>query len=371
MNDITQYFSFDMSGVQLSHFYAYLVLAALISFVLVIKSKSKYKIELFFLAFYLLSGNINDLTVIVIPGFSLFEIQPKRFIYLMLLFFIFRKLVFSKKKVQYDFKMPWFQVALYGYIALQTLSIFVNAFPSELKTVLDAVAFLIIMFGLKLIADKPSYDLIGKSIIICAVLSSIVAILQIGVDPYFLRIGDNRAAFGQVLRSNGIFRAEYYHSYLLIIAITWTLTTIRKNWLKVSLVCLFSLGVFVTFHRMSWVILVLLLLTYFIYIQRVAIQKLLVFAMLGIALLLSLSIFFYQDIMNSTLVKERLTDTSGGRDGYRDLVLNNIDERPILGFGNFDHDFFYRQIILLRNKAHKRRTLFCHSFFCKHNLPGC
>ncbi len=345
MNDITQYFSFDLSDVKLMHFYAYMAIAALISFILVLKSESKYKIELFFISFYLISGNINDLGVIVIPGFSLFEIQPKRFIYLMLLFFMFRKLIKSKGKLEFDLKLPWFQIALYAYIALQTVSIFVNAFPAELKTVLDAVAFLIIVIGIKLIADKPSYDLIGRSIIICAVISSIVSIIQIGIDPYFLRIGDNRVAFGQILRSNGVFRAEYYHSYLLIIAVTWTLTTIQKTQLKIALLSLFSIGVFVTFHRMSWVILTLVFLTYFLYIEKIAIQKLMVLGMLGLTILLGLTIFFYKDIVNSTMVQERLSDTSGGRDQYRALVLDNIGDRPIFGYGNFEHDFFYRRML--------------------------
>ena len=345
MNDISQYFSFDVSGAQLMHYYMYLAFAALISFILVLKSTSKYKIELFFLCFYLISGNINDLGVIVIPGFSLFEIQPKRFIYLMLLFFLIRKLVRSKGKFEFDLKLPWFQIALYAYIALQIVSIFVNAFPAELKTALDAVAFLIIVIGIKLIADKPSYDLIGRAIIVCAVISSIVAIIQIGIDPYFLRIGDNRIAFGQILRANGIFSAEYYNSYLAIIAVAWTLTTIQKNWLKISLIFLFSISVFVTFHRMSWVILTLVFLTYFLYIEKVSIQKLMVLGMLGITLLLALTIFFYKDIVNSTLVKERISDTSGGRDQYRALVLDNIGNSPIFGYGNFEHDFFYRRML--------------------------
>jgi len=327
------------------HFYAYLAFAALISFFLVFKSKSKYKFEIFFLCFYLISGNINDLGVIVIPGFSLFEIQPKRFIYLMLLFLMLRKLVKSKGKLAINLKLPWFQIALYAYVALQTVSIFVTAFPAELKTVLDAVAFLIIVIGIKSIADKPSYDLIGSAIIICAVISTIVAIIQIGFEPYFLRIGDNRIAFGQILRSNGIFRAEYYHSYLLIIAVAWTLTTIQKRRLKISLLFLFSIGVFVTFHRMSWVILTLVFLTYFLFIEKIAIQKLMVLGMLGLTMLLALTIFFYKDIVNSTLVKERISDTSGGRDQYRALVLDNIGNSPIFGYGNFEHDFFYRRML--------------------------
>ena len=73
MIDYEQYF--EWPGVQLYHFYIYFIFAAVIALYLIIKSKSKYKIELFFISFYLLTGNTNDLLTIKIPGFSFFEID--------------------------------------------------------------------------------------------------------------------------------------------------------------------------------------------------------------------------------------------------------------------------------------------------------
>ncbi len=104
-------------------------------------------------------------------------------------------------------------------------------------------------------ADKTTYSLIGKSIIIGAIITSLISFVQISFDPFFLRIGDDRIAFGNLLRTNGLFRAEYYNAYYLIIAITWTLVTVKNNLAKIALVCLFSLGVISTFISLIiWII---------------------------------------------------------------------------------------------------------------------
>lgn len=341
---------FKWEEVHIAHFFIYFFFAAITAFYLVRKSESKYKIELFFISFYLLTGNINEILTLKIPGFSFFEIQPVRFIYLMLLFFIIRKTLLSKEKQFSDpnKKTPWFMVMLYGYVILLTLSVMINMDhmgAKGLKVILDAFAFLILIASLRLMADKPSYDLIGKSMIICAVVTSIVSLWQLAIDPYFLRIGDNRLAFGSVLRSNGIFGTEYFNSYFLIVAIMWTFNTIKNNTLKISLIILFCIGVFSTFQRMSWIILILVLIIYLIFIKRVALERLLLTGLIGLALLLSISIFYYQDIMNSTMVKERLSETVDSRQGYYTMVLDNIGKNPILGFGNLKNDIYYENML--------------------------
>ncbi|MFK7811575.1 MAG: O-antigen ligase family protein [Maribacter sp.] len=349
MNNYEQYFNWPV--VHLEHFYIYFALAGLTALYLVVKSDSKYKIELFFLSFFLLTGNLNDMLTVKIPGFSFFELQPIRLLYLLLLLFIIRTTFLSKDKqlLKLNKKTPWFVLLIYAYVILLILSVVVNithmGVPDGLKVILDAAAFLILLTSLRLMADKPSYDLIGKTIIIGAVVSSLVSLVQISIDPYFLRIGDARLAFGELLRSNGIFSTEYFNSYYLIIAIAWTLVTIKKNWLKTSLLILFSLGVISTFQRMSWVILVLIFITYLVFIQKAAIEKLLLIGLTSLALVLSLSIFYYQDIMNSTMVKERLSQTVEGREGYYTMVLDNIGKKPLFGFGDLKNEVYYVNLL--------------------------
>lgn len=345
----------------MEHFYAYFIFAAILAFFLVFRSDAKYKFELFFLSFFLLTGNLNRLLTVKIPGFSLVEIQPLRFVYLLLFFFILRKTVLSREKLEFasDKKIPWFQVALYAYVLWVTVSVLFNSNVMEISEVLveitDAIAFLILMISMRLMADKPSYDLIGKSIIIGAVFSSIISLVQLSIDPYFLRIGDARAAFGDVLRSNGIFSTEYFNSYYLIIAIAWTLTTIKIKYLKFGLVVLFALGVLSSFQRMSWIILFLIILTYMFYVQKLPIGKLILLGLTGIAMLLSVSIFYFQDIKKSSIVKERLSESINSRAGYYQMVLDNIGDKPIFGYGDLKNEVYY--VNMMRITENRERAL--------------
>jgi len=360
MIEYSDYFYFDLAEINIMHFYIYFVFAALIAGYLIFKSDSKHKIELFFISFYLLTGNLNDLLILKIPGLSLFEIQPIRLIYLLLGFLLLRKTIFSKngQGIRIKNTIPWYEVALIGFLIFQALSIAVNIFPTGLKVILDGFAFLIIIKGLGIMTDKASYTIIGKSIIICAIITSVVAIIQLVVDPFFMRIGSARDAFGDVLRSNGIFSQEYHHSYFLIIAIAWVLTTVKKEVLKILLVALFSFGVVTSFMRMSWLILALVLVTYFVHVRKIAIEKLMVLGLSMLALGLSVSIFYYQDIMNSKLVKERLSDDIDGRKGYYSMVFNNYQKKPILGYGDRNNEVYYNGMLsVTRNRDRAEGTV--------------
>lgn len=349
MNDYAEYFNWP--EVHLHHFYIFLALAAFASLYLVIKSESRFKIEIFFLTFFLLTGNINSLLTIKIPGFSLFEIQPDRFLFFLFLFLLLRITLLSKTNynLYLNSNVPWFMVALIGFLIMTILSQIVNSpeigIAVVLKNILGALNFLVIILALQLMADKASYDLIGRTIIIGAVVSSIVSFIQLTIDPYFLRIGDDRLAFGGFLRSNGIFDTEYFNSYYLIIAISWVLITTKNNLSKIALVGLFSLGVISSFQRMSWIILFLVFLTYFVYIKKVAIEKLLLGGLSILVLVMSLSIFYYKDIMNSTLVKERLSESVDSRQGYYTMVLDNIGKKPLFGYGDLKNEVYYVNLL--------------------------
>lgn len=357
MIDYQQYFNWPT--IHIEHFYVYIAFALLTAGYLVYKSKAKYKFELFFLVFYLLTGNINKLLTFKLPGIGLFEIQPIRFLFLLLGFFLLRKTLFSRERHNFGFetRIPWFIVALLAYVAWSILSVLINSPEMEFTDVLDSIhdglAFLVLLFSISMMRDKPSYDLIGKTIIIGAVITSIVSLIQLSIDPYFLRIGEDRLAFGDVIRSNGIFTTEYFNSYYLIIAISWVLVTVKRDYLKIVLVGLFALGVISSFQRMSWIILAVVICTYLLFIRKMALEKLAFLALSGIALILSITIFYYQDIMHSSLVQERLSDTIGGRAGYYELVLENIDKKPVFGFGDLTNEIYYENILRITSSRER------------------
>jgi len=357
MIDFNQYFSWP--NVQLSYFFIYYVIAAAIAFYLIKKSKTKFKIELFFISFYLLTGNINELLTIKIPGISFFEIQPTRFIYLMLAVFVIRKTFFSNEQNYFNTakKTPLFMLALYAFVGMLVISVAANighmGISEGIKVILDAIAFLILVAATRMMADMPSYKLLGKVVIIGAVITSLVSFVQVFIDPYFLRIGDARLAFGTLLRPNGLFDAEYSNAYFLITAIAWTLVTIKKNSVKVILVSLFSLAVISTFMRMSWIILIVVLVTYLVFIHKVAVEKLVLAALVGLAIILSTSIFYYQDFMKSSFVQERLTESVEGRRGYYAIVLDNIGKKPLVGYGDINNEVYYVNMLRITNSRER------------------
>lgn len=349
LKDYNEYFAWP--NVQIEHFYIYFLFALLIAGYLVYKSKSSYKFEIFCLSFYFLSGNINNLLTLQIPGLTFFEIQPKRFIYLLFAFLIIRKTLFSKNKLTAirNIKIPAFVYSLFGFVFLLFVSILANSTSVEIsegsKTMLDAFAFIIIIAAIYLMADKPSYEVIGKSFILGGMATSLVSIIQLSMNPYFLRIGEARMAFGNLMRSNGIFTAEYYNAHFLILAMIWVLLTVKNKMLKNSLVILYAFGIFSTFQRMSWIILALVLFTYLILIKKVALQKLLVVGLAMLALVLSLTLVYSKEIMQSSIVEDRLSASIEGRKDYYSMVLENIDKRPIFGFGNYDNEVYYTNML--------------------------
>ena len=49
--------------------------------------------------------------------------------------------------------------------------------------------------------------------------------------------------------------------------------------------------------------------------------------------------------MNSSVVKDRLADTPGGRADYYSMVLDNIGEKPVFGYGNLKNEVYYTNLL--------------------------
>lgn len=341
-------------------YYGYFVVAALLALWLVLRSGAKYKFEILLVSFYLMTGNINDYLTIKIPGFSFFELQPDRILLLVFSFLLFRRLAFFRGKPAAGnaWGMPWFQVFACLYVAFVILSQASHVYELGLAEVIVnstyALNFLLILWALKTIStDEETLRIIRASILIGAVVSAVVSLVQISLDPMFMRMGDQRPAFGNVLRSNGIFSTEYFNSYFLITAIVWVLVTVRSKWTKVLLVCLFAAGVVSTFQRMSWLVMCLVLATYLLSIAKIPLGRLALAGMTVAAALVSVYLFFHTDIQNSTLVKERLTERIDGRIGYFGLALESVGKKPLFGFGGRDNEVYYYGMLRITHNRHR------------------
>lgn len=324
-----------------------LAIVGVIALWLTLKSKSTHKIEVFLLSFFLMSGHYNKLLTFKVPGISFFEIYPVRLLFLVFAFVLLRRFITPQRREQSSPSagFPAFKLPLYLFVGAVILSQFSHltelGLSEVLATSLDNLSFIIILTAIALIVDPPFRKTIGQAIIIGAVITSVIAVIQLGYDHYFMRYGDNRQAFGSVIRSNGAFREEYSHSYFLIVAIFWTLVSVKTRLLKIILVGLFMVGIICSFQRMSWVILALSLFIYGWKIDPPPAGQIVFAGLAGVSVLLLVSILYYRDIANSSVVQDRLMDNVDNRKGYWEMVMDHIGEKPFFGFGSKKNDIYY------------------------------
>ena len=104
---------------------------------------------------------------------------------------------------------------------------------------------------------RGDYRVLARGIVLFAVFSAVVGILQYVVDPQFFRVrGGFRGAFGDVGRSTGAFGEEYEHAmYLTFVVIAMGLWGRgRPLWQWICLTALFGISVVFTFQRMPWAV---------------------------------------------------------------------------------------------------------------------
>ena len=341
--------------------YGYLALALVLAIRLVYKPEVKYRFELGVLSFYLMTGNLNDLLKIKIPGVSFFEIQPERLLFLLFSFFLVRQILFVRRPVEEVARpaLPMFKVFLYITAVLVTLSQLVNiesvGVQDMVVDLVKTLTMLVLIYSLQVMSNENTFQILGKSIVIGAVSSTLIGFVQLFFDPEFMRLGIVRLAYGDVLRSNGLFGEEYYHSYFLIIATVWVLVYEKREYMKILLLGLFSLGVLSSFHRMSLVAMAVVVGVFFIFIRKVAVEKLAFTGLMGMAGILIVLLFFSDAFLSSSAVKNRLLDSVGGRKGYYTMVFDHIGEKPMLGFGNYRNDVYYYSMLEI-TRDRKRAT---------------
>lgn len=335
------------------YFYAFLAITALTSLYLVLKSTSTFKVELFFLSFFLISGSVSEILTFKIPGISFFEIQPDRFLFFLFSFFIIKNLFFNKNGLQLPFgwSMPWFKIFFYLYALLVTTSQVFHTYDIGLAEVITnmvyAINVLLVMYCVRVMMNQETLRILGTAIIIGAIIASLTSIIQFLVDPMFLRTGDQRIAFGSTLRSNGIFINEYLNAYFLITALAWVMVTKKDGWQKNILFGLFILGIVFAFQRMSWLILSIVLFIYFVVIKRLNIFKLAAMGLGVVAVLISTFLLFRSEIMNSSLVRQRLSEPVNSRAGYYTTALGNVGKKPFFGFGGKDNETYYYAMLMI------------------------
>ena len=352
-----------MDGLDIALINAYFVVAFFIAAYFVYKSQvEKNKFELLVVSYFLLTGEYNDLLTFSIPGISFFEIQPERFLLLVFSFFIFRSVAFpgsvSQAKIRSSpWVQPLFLVALVLAASTVVVALFMHVSNLGLSEAivqsLKPLNVLVLVYSFYLLSNERVIATIGKVIIVTAVVSSVICLIQTGVDTMFMRVGEQRTAFGDVLRATGLFRTERINAYFLIISMAWTLITLENNRLKYLLAGLFAAAVICTFHRMSWLVMSFVLFIYFVKIQKVSAARLSFAALIGLVIALSIYTFYFQDIMQSSLVQERLSDSVDGRKGYYAMVMENIGNQPVFGYGGKNNEVYYQSMLQITGQYNR------------------
>ena len=360
MNGVNYEEGFQADGsVGKIYMYIYFVVALGCICYWVFKGDVKYKFEMIVLCFFLMTNDINEFLTFKIPGIGFFEIQPERALFLTFSFLLFREWSFFKDRNNSPMpKTPWFLVLVILFVVFKTIAQIYHADqlggpPKVFILFLESLNIIVLIFAVQIIVNKENIGIIGKSIIFAGVFTAMISMIQVAYDPFFMRIGDFRRAFGSVFRANGIFSSENYNSCFMILSIAWVLYSIPKGWLRLLLIGFLSFGVFLTFHRMSYLILFFVLSIYFLLIERIAIDKLIAMGLGGICLLLVVGLMFNRQIMNSSVVQERLAEDQGGRLGYYIMVYNYIGDKPILGYGGKKNQVYYESMMKITRESNR------------------
>ncbi len=339
--------------------YMYFAIALGIALYWIFTSQVKHKIELLVLCFFLMTNNINEFLTFKIPGLGFFEIKPERALFLVFSFLLVRNWSFFKDREKSNITtMPWFIVTVILFVIFKTIS---QAYHFEqlggpLKipiNFLESLNIIVLIYAVQIIVSKESINIIGKCIIFAGIFTVLVGIIQVAHDPFFMRIGDLRRAYGSVMRANGIFTSENYNSCFMILSVAWVLYTIPKGLFRLILLGLLSLGVFLTFHRMSYLILAFVFAVYFLTIEKIRIDRLILMGLMGICTILVITILFNREIMNSKVVQERLAEDQGGRLGYYIMVGDYIGQKPVLGFGGKNNPVYFESMLRITRESNR------------------
>jgi O-antigen ligase len=161
-------------------------------------------------------------------------------------------------------------------------------------------------------------------------------------DRSFFGFGVTRLAFGDVYRALGIFHNEYTQAFFHITIIIFLLTRPKKH---LSLILLNVIPVALSFHRLSWAI--LLAVGFYCLILQPHKVRILAPALFSLIFLLTSLIYFhgfqgitFADISDTIFYRQRLADdTLGGRlDQWQNAL--HIMKTRFFGMGTYDSDSY-------------------------------
>ncbi len=305
----------------------------------------------FVISFWILGGSIinQDMFTLPLAQFS-GGLQVGRILFLLLLMYGILLRGFGQPERMAVPRLPY-EKYLYLFLVLFFVVLGYHLSSGSLPTrefvrLSDGtLRVLVIYLLLKRYSNSETLEVIFLSAMIVAVATSLVGFVQFFFEPTFLRVGDNRVAFGSHLRANGVFSSEYLNSYFLIAALALLLVYVRSAHVKTALAILFGSGILLSFHRMSWMVAAVVLCAYLVLQKRQQIWKLAGVA--AIAVFLGYGIFtevfpMQRVVQTSTMYRERISsNTIDSRLKFFSIVIDNFDKVALWGAGTRTSSLYY------------------------------
>lgn len=290
------------------------------------------KVELKMLAFaltlrILAEPTIKTYMLLKLPGLP-FNLQPDRILFIIVLVM----LSISYFKIKKDFKgeSPLFEKIIWLLLMFVSLSIIFNLnkipFKEAVSTPIEIFVFIVIYHGVKYFYSERLFRVVMQSFLLLSAINAIIAMIQVGFAPDFLKIAEPRLAFGSVWRASGIFVTEYQLGYILNMAITYTILSEFSVPKKVVLISVFVVGLFCTFHRLNWLICITVIATQK-FIKKRFVELSLLF-IVGIIVISISTIFLVPNIQKSRRIENNKDSFLTGR-LMRDTVTGRFEQYKI------------------------------------------
>ena len=278
-----------------------------------------------------------------------FDLHPDRILLPVFLFLIFRN--FFHKKLKFTdhnrtifpferwiiFYLGSILLALVWNILCRNISIkdFIVIFSGQ-------SFFALFYFSTRYFIDRNTINNLVKVLVIFSVFSCFVSLSQVFISKDIFHFGVHRLAFGEIFRATGIFHSEYTLAFFHITIIIFLFVYYKKYYL----ILLNCIPVALTFHRLSY----LILITMFLCWAMVNIKKpklhMLSFITLFLIVLLTLyssnfTNYSVQDLFQSHLYRERMSDDtiSGRVEQWKNAAL--IMKEHLLGIGSYYSKRYY------------------------------
>lgn len=275
-------------------YFAYIIFVVILIFVLLPRLKNKPFMVLI-LSWMLLYPVMSNPDFMISIDFLGFDLQPNRVLFIILAPVLFLSTVTSThyqraNKSKNNIGLHWFEKFIILFIITATIASFMNiqnvSTRKTIANVTQIISFLLVFFSAKRFISRDDFKILSLVIIGYAAISSILGTLQFFVDPQFFRTGTTLGAFGSFSRANGFFSSEYYQGLFLILAFVLGMGTISNKLMKIFIIGIISVGIFLTMHRLSWLVFILIAMIIWALSNRGSSLKIAISFLMGSILLL-------------------------------------------------------------------------------------